>query len=634
MKVISAISRILTGLVFIFSGFVKAIDPLGSTYKFIDYFNAFHVGFLESLAFPLAILLSGIELVLGISLILAYKMRITAWTTLIFMSFFTLLTFILALTNPVHDCGCFGDALILTNWQTFLKNIGLMIFTTQIFMHRNKYIQLRPALTETLVLILFFIASSGLSLYSLKHLPLIDFRPYKVGTYIPAAMSIPEGSPQNEYETTLIYREISSGAEQEFKLDNYPKDDTAWEFVDAKSVLISKGYEPEIHDFNISAPSGKDITQDIITFEGYTFLLISYDITKASEKALIQANHFFQLAQGYEEVQFFAITASSTENNNRIKKSLDLKYEFCQADEISLKTIVRANPGLVLIQNGTIMNKWSLADFPKKEDLPAFNGLFSEFPFCKGCNLDLINQAPPGSKEDVYETVLYYRNIIDNSLQEFTIDNYPANSGEWVFEDSKSSRVQVGYESMLNKFSIQNYMGSEKAESLYFEPGIKLLFFIKDIYSVPSDLFQNITELGAMSMDYLGPDLKVFALVDAEGDDLLEISDQFIASFEYLHIDSSAMNSLSFNSALAIIIKDGIVIESYKDNEIPEPEELQLIDTNYSLPMAASELSPMTINSFKVRGNKLLILNFVLGFLLFVSVLRIYLDRNKKQSVL
>ena len=127
MKTLRTFSRLLIGVVFIFSGFVKAVDPMGSTYKFIDYFNAFHLSFLEGLALPLAIVLSSIELVLGVSLLLGYRMKITSWIVLLFIAFFTVLTFILAIFNPVSDCGCFGDALILTNWQTFYKNVLLKI---------------------------------------------------------------------------------------------------------------------------------------------------------------------------------------------------------------------------------------------------------------------------------------------------------------------------------------------------------------------------------------------------------------------------------------------------------------------------------------------------------------------------
>lgn len=630
MKSIRVISRILVGIVFIFSGFVKAIDPLGSTYKFIDYFNAFHLGFLESFAFPLAIILSGIELVLGISLILGYRMKIASWTTMIFMSFFTVLTFILALTNPVHDCGCFGDAIILTNWQTFWKNVVLMAFTFLIFRYRNNYIPIRSALTESLIITLFFISSLILSFTSYSHLPLIDFRPYKVGTYITEAMKIPENAPENVYETTLIYREISTGKEKEFKLENYPKDTSLWEFADAKSLLISKGYEPAIHDFNIVSPSGHEITDDIINFNGYTFLLISYDISKASDKALIDANRFFNLSQSHKDIRFFAITASSADNTDNKRNTLSLEYNFCLADEITLKTIVRANPGLVLIHNGTVLSKWHYRDFPASEEMSSFKSLFSDYPFCKGCDLNMISSPPLGSKEDIYESVFFYRNLISDSLMEFTLSNYPVNSDEWIFEDSKSSIIQYGFTGIIDKLALKNYSGYEQSEFLYYNPGYSLLFFIKDIYSLPEDLLKQIIQLGAMSTEYLGTGLKVIAAVEEEGEDLLSISDQFISSFEYLHIESSAMDKLNFESAMAVVIKDGKVLECFKDGGIPDPEELQLIDDNFSLAEASTVISPMVLKELSSQRNSLIIINLILGFFLFSSMLRIYFNRDNK----
>ena len=137
MKYIRLISRLIVGMVFIFSGFVKAVDPLGSAYKFADYFTAFKLGFLEFLALPLGIFLSAFELILGLTLILGYRRKTVFQILMWFMSFFTLLTFILAIFNPVTDCGCFGDALILTNWQTFFKNVVLMVFVSILYFGRN-----------------------------------------------------------------------------------------------------------------------------------------------------------------------------------------------------------------------------------------------------------------------------------------------------------------------------------------------------------------------------------------------------------------------------------------------------------------------------------------------------------------
>ena len=221
MKIIRSLARIIVGIVFVFSGFVKAVDPLGSTYKFIDYFNDFGMEFLVPLAFPLAVVLSSLELVMGISFLFGYRMKLVSWAVLLFMSFFTVLTFILAIYNPVSDCGCFGDALILTNWQTFWKNIIFMLFTIIVFSGRNSFPSIRGAIAEWGILAFFFSGAIGLSSYCNNHLPILDFRPYKVGTHIPTASAIPDGAPADVYDTRLYYRNIENGKVTKTKKDGY-----------------------------------------------------------------------------------------------------------------------------------------------------------------------------------------------------------------------------------------------------------------------------------------------------------------------------------------------------------------------------------------------------------------------------
>ncbi|TFH26781.1 MAG: DoxX family protein, partial [Bacteroidia bacterium] len=206
MKYIRLLSRIILGMVFIFSGFVKAVDPLGSAYKFADYFAAFRLGFLEFLALPMGVLLSAFELVLGIILILGYRKRVIFAVTLWFMVFFTVLTFILALFNPVSDCGCFGDALILTNWQTFYKNVVLMVFVLILWVARKKESDSGPVVGEWVVIGGLYVMASLFSFWNYRHLPLIDFRPYDVGTVISEKMNVPEGMPVDEYKTSLVYK--------------------------------------------------------------------------------------------------------------------------------------------------------------------------------------------------------------------------------------------------------------------------------------------------------------------------------------------------------------------------------------------------------------------------------------------
>jgi len=361
MKVLISICRIITGAVFIFSGFVKAVDPLGSTYKFTDYFIAFHIQFLEPVALTLAIILSTIEFLIGISMLLGYRYRIGSWALLIFMSFFTVLTFILALTNPVSDCGCFGDAIIMTNWQTFIKNIILLPFVILIFIFRKRIVALHPDITEWIYLAVFALLIVTFQVRALRHLPLLDFRPYSIGTHIPDKMVIPEGAQTDEYETYLYYEK--DGQVREFNEDNFPWQDSTWKFVDSKHILVKKGYEPPIHDLIISDESGNDLTETVLSDPNYVMLLISYNLSMAAEEGLKTADDL-AVSCFNNNCSFYCLTASSRNEIEEISDNLDLNFNFYTVDEVVLKTIIRSNPGLVLLKEGTILGKWPYRDYP------------------------------------------------------------------------------------------------------------------------------------------------------------------------------------------------------------------------------------------------------------------------------
>lgn len=369
MRYIRLLSRIILGMVFIFSGFVKAVDPLGSAYKFADYFTAFKLGFLEFLALPIGVLLSAFELVLGITLILGYRKRIVFTITMWFMVFFTLLTFILALFNPVSDCGCFGDALILTNWQTFFKNVVLMVFVLPLWFARNKESDRGPAMGEWMVIGGLYVLASFFSFWNYRHLPLIDFRPYDVGTVISEKMLVPQGMPVDEYKTSLIYKNKQTGKSTSFGMDNYPKDTLLWEFETSESKLVKKGYEPPIHDFAMMDEYGNEIVEDILSDMGYSLIMISHDLPEANEEALIAAGDWSQLEILADDFSFYAVTSTTTSEVDAISSELLLGYSFLAADEIMLKTIVRSNPGFILLKNGAIMGKWGWRDFPTVEML-------------------------------------------------------------------------------------------------------------------------------------------------------------------------------------------------------------------------------------------------------------------------
>ncbi len=360
MKILRYFSRIFIGIVFMFSGAVKAIDPLGSAYKFQDYFQAFHIDFLKFMSLPLSILLFTAEFIAGFSVLSGIRLKTGIWGVFILMLIFTPLTFILALTNPVSDCGCFGDAIHLTNWQTFGKNIILLVFVIILFVNRKNSHPNMKIITEwsiiagaTVLIILF-------SIYNLRYLPVIDFLPYKTGVNIPEKMVIPEGVPSDEYITTFIYEK--NGLKKEFTLENYPADDTTWRFVDQKSKLIRKGYHPPVHDFIITTLHNEDITQMILSDTGYTLLMVTNKIREADSVNLRKGFDLGHYLSG-TSVSFYILTSSGSDEVDKINNGL----QFCLMDETTLKTMLRANPGYLLIKNGTIMGKWSWANVPEKE---------------------------------------------------------------------------------------------------------------------------------------------------------------------------------------------------------------------------------------------------------------------------
>lgn len=369
MKLIRNICRILVGLVFIYSGFVKGIDPLGSDYKFTDYFNAFGMSWMGFSTLFLSFLLSMFEFLIGICLFLNVKIKTAAWSTLLFMSFFTLLTLILAIKNPVSDCGCFGDALTLSNWETFWKNIILLILTLVIFYSKEKYKSVFNFIEQTGILLVSLLFMFCLQWHSYRHLPIIDFRPYAIGKNIPTEMSIPEGASHDKYEITLKYKNKQTGEIKKFTEENYPWQDTAqWEYVSTDQKLIQEGYKAPIHDFVIEHPEWGDITQEILEDNGYTFLVIAYDIRKTRPDEQDKLNELAAYAQdkGY---RFYGLSASSPEDIRRYTEQYPVNYEFCSTDEVQLKTMIRSNPGLILLRQGTVLDKWAGRDIPEVEEI-------------------------------------------------------------------------------------------------------------------------------------------------------------------------------------------------------------------------------------------------------------------------
>lgn len=360
MKALTQIGRILTGLLFTFSGFVKGIDPMGTAFKLGDYFTAFGIGFMEHLAMPLAITLCLVEFVTGMMLLTGSLVNLASWMAALFMALFTPLTLVLAIYNPVSDCGCFGDAIHLTNWQTFFKNIVITLVVAFIFIRRNDRtgaIPLKAGLNATVVFIFLFLLFMR---YNIAYLPVIDFRPYKTGTSIPEAMSVPPGAPADKYDIRFIYEK--DGVQKEFGLNDYPGNDSTWKFIDQKSVLVAKGYEPPIHDFRLIDRQGSDMTELILNDQGFVMLMIAKRLEESNKEGLMKG---FDLAislqnQGHG---FYVLTATPHEKAVNLVSGFNILF----ADETTLKTVVRSNPGFVLLQNGTVLGQWSYRSLPGKE---------------------------------------------------------------------------------------------------------------------------------------------------------------------------------------------------------------------------------------------------------------------------
>ena len=366
IKILVYVCRFLLAATFLFSGFVKAVDPLGTTYKIEDYFTAFGSFFelFVPMAFVLSLLLIGFEFVLGFNLLFGIAIKRTKWLTLLLMLFMTPLTLYIALKNPVSDCGCFGDALVLDNWQTFYKNIVLLVMTLFYVWKSDFMTPFLAAPTRFLMEMFAIVSLLLLSLHCYFHLPVLDFRPYKIGTYIPEKMIIPDGAPQDEYETIFVYEK--DGQQKEFLFDgvNMPDVDSTWTFVDQKSKLLKKGYEPPIHDFSIELEGVGDITKEVLEDKGYTFLLISNKLENAVLRKSFEINRIYQYAleNGYP---FYCMNSSLEKDREDYRDETGAEYPFATTDNITLKTIVRSNPGLVLIKNGTVLNKWHYNDLPE-----------------------------------------------------------------------------------------------------------------------------------------------------------------------------------------------------------------------------------------------------------------------------
>lgn len=366
MKILTHFSRLIVGVLFIISGLIKLNDPVGFSFKLEEYFaeNVLNIPFLIPAALAIAVFVVIFEVVLGVMLLVGYKPKFTVWSLLLMIVFFTFLTFYSAYFNKVTDCGCFGDALKLTPWESFTKDVVLLAFILILFFGQ-KYIKpvfAHKLQTVTVVASLIF---CGWMAYSvLNHLPFKDFRAYKVGTNIQEGMAIPENAEKSEYEMVFIYK--INGVDTEIGYDevmagNVPEDA---EFVDRKDKLIKQGYVPPIHDFTIEL-DGSDYTEDMLN-EPKLVIFVAYNLDKACEKGLEKLEDFHQKAseKGYKVI---AMTSSDKPVIERVKEKHNQTFDYYFCDATTLKTIERANPSIVVLENGTITDKKHYNDIDKVE---------------------------------------------------------------------------------------------------------------------------------------------------------------------------------------------------------------------------------------------------------------------------
>ena len=360
--------RFLLGATFVFSGFAKAIDPIGTQYKLQDYLSAIGIGDLvPDIGTLLAsVALSTLEFCLGVFVLFAIRRHLVSKMIVAFMVVMTLITVWIALFNPVKDCGCFGDALHLTNVQTLLKNIVLLAASIVLAWQPLQMYRFLSRSTQWIAINYTILFVLLLSAHCLYHLPLIDFRPYHIGMNLKKGMEIPSGAPQPQFEATFILQK--NCIKKEFTLDNYS--DSSWQFVDSKTVQTKEGYVPPIHDFSIQKPNGDDITDSVLTAKGYVFLLVSPHLEQADDTNFGDIDQLYEYCQE-QKIPFYCLTASERKDIDHWADITGAEYPFCFTDETTLKTIIRSNPGLLLLKDGTIIRKWSHNDLPSSASLNA-----------------------------------------------------------------------------------------------------------------------------------------------------------------------------------------------------------------------------------------------------------------------
>ncbi len=361
MKLTAIIIRFLLGVVFVYSGFVKAVDPWGFQFKLEDYFIAFGMEWLIPAALIMGIMLSMAEFLIGVAFIIGIKPKLSTWSALLFMLLFTPITFYLAITDAVPDCGCFGDAIVLSNWETFYKNVVLIILTIFVFFYRKRFGQYLKCKLEWTFVFIFMVGILSVSFYSLRYLPIVDFLPYEEGL----SMKPVEGQKDQYF---VVYKDNRTGEETEYPSDNFPWNDSTWmknnEFVRQRVV---KAEMPQNLIFVVDK-EGDDQSESVMLYPDFQFLVVTYELEDINNKALDKIKDFASQCES-AGIEIAGLTATPYDITEQIRHENQLAFSYYFADEIILKMLVRANPGFILMKDGTILKKWSWRNLPQLSEI-------------------------------------------------------------------------------------------------------------------------------------------------------------------------------------------------------------------------------------------------------------------------
>ena len=359
----------IAALTFIFSGFIKLNDPLGLTYKLEEYFapHVLSLPWLVPYALPIALGLIFFEIFCGVSLLIGIHKRLILKCLLALTLFFAFLTFYSAYYNKVTECGCFGDAIPLTPWQSFYKDIVLLVLVLLSFLSLDKTYTLFTAGVRKVVLVVLLLFSFAIAIYVINALPLIDFRPYKIGTNIPLAMQIPLDAPKDVYRTVWLYR--VDGEIKEFETSDNPWDIAGAEYVDRKTFLVEEGYRAAIHDFSMTDSQGVDVTDSVLKLE-VTLLVLTPDVDKIDRLALSAIINLYKKTL-VNKVSFLGLAPVPSQKIDTFRSRYALPYQVYFMDPTTIKTIVRGNPGLLLLKKGVVIKKWG-GVLPSFEELSQF----------------------------------------------------------------------------------------------------------------------------------------------------------------------------------------------------------------------------------------------------------------------